>query len=124
MAEKNLQSDICNPISATQKILPHPHTPTLPHKTPTRTQRITAEDPSTMPDRAYLTWPFFDDDHRDLAQRVKAWAADHLAEEHEEDAYAATRALVHSLGQGDGCATACPRRTAACTNASTCARSA
>ena len=52
-----------------------------------------------MPDRTFLIWPFFDDGHRDLAQRLRAWAGQHLAEEHEEDAYAATRALVQSLGQ-------------------------
>ncbi len=53
-----------------------------------------------MPDRTFLEWPFFDDSHRDLAQRLKAWAAGHLAEEHEADEYAATRALVQSLGEG------------------------
>ena len=53
-----------------------------------------------MPDQSYLDWPFFDDSHRDLAERLKTWVATHVAEEHETDEYAATRALVKKLGQG------------------------
>ncbi len=53
-----------------------------------------------MPDRTFLDWPFFDDSHRDLAERLTAWATANLAEEHEADEYAASRALVKKLGQG------------------------
>ena len=53
-----------------------------------------------MPDHTHLTWPFFDDSHRDLARRLRAWAGQHLAEEDEADEYVATRAFVQSLGQG------------------------
>ena len=53
-----------------------------------------------MPDATYLTWPFFDEPHRDLAQQLRAWATASLEEEHEVDEYAATRALVKKLGQG------------------------
>ena len=67
---------------------------------PTDTQRATIEDPSTMPDRTFLTWPFFDEVHRDLAQRLRVWAAAHGAAAHEADEYAATRALVQRLGAG------------------------
>lgn len=53
-----------------------------------------------MPDHTHLIWPFFDEAHRSLAQRLKAWAAGHGGEPHETDEYAATRALVQSLGEG------------------------
>ncbi len=49
---------------------------------------------------SFLTWPFFEDSHRDLAERLKVWAAAQVGEEHEGDEYAATRALVQRLGQG------------------------
>ena len=53
-----------------------------------------------MPDRTFLTWPFFDEEHRDLAQRLKAWAEAHLVEAHQADEYTATQALVRKLAEG------------------------
>lgn len=49
----------------------------------------------------HLTWPFFEDTHRDLAPRVRTWAEQHLHEDHDEsrDAVdAACRNLVAALG--------------------------
>ncbi|WP_311221908.1 MULTISPECIES: acyl-CoA dehydrogenase family protein [unclassified Acidovorax] len=52
-----------------------------------------------MSDTRYLDWPFFDDHHRDLARRLDAWAAEHIAEAHGRDVDDACRALVRSLGR-------------------------
>jgi acyl-CoA dehydrogenase len=54
-----------------------------------------------MPDRTFLTWPFFDDSHRRLAAELDAWAAEHidvLAGE-EEDAGTTTLECVGRLGK-------------------------
>ncbi len=51
-----------------------------------------------MSDTRYLDWPFFDDHHRDLARRLDAWAAEHIAEAHGRDVDDACRALVRNLG--------------------------
>jgi acyl-CoA dehydrogenase len=32
-----------------------------------------------MADKTFLNWPFFEDRHRDLANRLDAWAAKELA---------------------------------------------
>jgi len=52
-----------------------------------------------LPDKTYLTWPFFDARHRDLEQRVDAWAAEHAHAHDERDVDAVCRALVKALGQ-------------------------
>ena len=31
-----------------------------------------------MSEKTYLGWPFFDDAHRDLEQRLDAWASEHM----------------------------------------------
>jgi acyl-CoA dehydrogenase len=46
----------------------------------------------------YLNWPFFEDKHRDLAQELDAWAAQHVAHEHGPDVDAQCKSLVRSLG--------------------------
>jgi len=51
-----------------------------------------------MPDSTYLGWPFFDDAHRDLAQRVRSTASGYAALAEDTDVDAATRALVKRLG--------------------------
>jgi alkylation response protein AidB-like acyl-CoA dehydrogenase len=51
-----------------------------------------------MPDKTYLTWPFFEERHRQLEQRLDAWAAEHIAEHAERDVDAACRGLVQRLG--------------------------
>jgi acyl-CoA dehydrogenase len=47
----------------------------------------------------HLDLPFFDDDHRALAQQLDGWAAEALSAVDHTDADAACRALVKSLGQ-------------------------
>jgi len=52
-----------------------------------------------MADCSYLTWPFFEDRHRTLADRVEAWAAQAIADAHDEhDVDGACRRLVSALG--------------------------
>ncbi|MER9240416.1 acyl-CoA dehydrogenase family protein [Mesorhizobium sp. M0633] len=51
-----------------------------------------------MPDRSFLSWPFFEDRHRDLAERLEAWCAKNLPVAH-DDVDAACRELVAKLGK-------------------------
>ncbi|HYH22491.1 MAG TPA: acyl-CoA dehydrogenase family protein [Azospirillum sp.] len=54
-----------------------------------------------MPDRSFLSWPFFEDHHRRLAEDLDAWAAatvPDLAHAAEHDLDGACRALVRTLG--------------------------
>lgn len=50
-----------------------------------------------MSDKSYLALPFFDDAHRELEQRLDAWATASLKVDH-SDTDAACRALVRQLG--------------------------
>ena len=52
-----------------------------------------------MSDRSFLTWPFFEDRHRALADWLDAFAAEALAEVDHSDTDAACRALVAMLGE-------------------------
>ncbi|WP_323040788.1 acyl-CoA dehydrogenase family protein [Gemmobacter sp.] len=52
-----------------------------------------------MADRSFLSWPFFEDRHRELAEGLDAWCAAHLHVDH-SDTDAACRSLVAMLGQG------------------------
>jgi acyl-CoA dehydrogenase len=54
----------------------------------------------------HLAWPFFDDAHRALAERLDAWASDRLRSVDHDDADASCRALVAALGR-DGWLRAC-----------------
>ncbi|MER9754323.1 acyl-CoA dehydrogenase family protein [Mesorhizobium sp. M0166] len=51
-----------------------------------------------MPDRSFLTWPFFEDRHRELAERLETWCAKNLPVAH-DDVDAACRELVAKLGK-------------------------
>ncbi|MER9894293.1 acyl-CoA dehydrogenase family protein [Mesorhizobium sp. M0119] len=51
-----------------------------------------------MPDRSFLSWPFFEDRHRELAERLEAWCAKNLPVAH-DDVDAACRELVAKLGK-------------------------
>lgn len=51
-----------------------------------------------MPDRSFLSWPFFEDRHRDFAERLEAWCGKHLPVDH-HDVDAACRELVAMLGR-------------------------
>jgi len=47
--------------------------------------------------RTHLDWPFFDDRHREMGERLDVWAADHL-QHGDGDVDAQCRALVKQLG--------------------------
>jgi acyl-CoA dehydrogenase len=51
-----------------------------------------------MADTDYLNWPFLEGRHRELAQQLDAWAAQHIAQQHDHDVDAACRGLVKQLG--------------------------
>jgi acyl-CoA dehydrogenase len=53
-----------------------------------------------LPDRSFLDWPFFDDSHCALAERLEAWCEAELGEPHGEDVDRECRALVRKLGEG------------------------
>jgi acyl-CoA dehydrogenase len=53
-----------------------------------------------MADRSFLTWPFFEDRHRELAEALDAWAGRELAAVDHSDTDAACRSLVSMLGAG------------------------
>jgi acyl-CoA dehydrogenase len=54
-----------------------------------------------VPDRTFLTWPFFDDAHRTLAAELDAWAAEQIAPlaAGDHDADATTKECVRRLGK-------------------------
>ena len=51
-----------------------------------------------MADRSFLKWPFFEDRHRILADKLDAWAEANLSKINHDDTDIATRALVQMLG--------------------------
>ncbi|ESZ73987.1 acyl-CoA dehydrogenase family protein [Mesorhizobium sp. L103C105A0] len=51
-----------------------------------------------MADKSFLSWPFFEDRHRELAERLDAWCARNLPVDH-HDVDAACRELVAKLGR-------------------------
>lgn len=51
-----------------------------------------------MSDKTYLQWPFFDDQHRQLAQDLETWADQNITDQH-GDVDAACRHLVAMLGR-------------------------
>ena len=63
-----------------------------------------------MSDASFLSWPFFDDDHRTLASGLDAWAAAHVSDEEYPDVAAACRSLVADLGRGGWLRYAVPAR--------------
>nr|MDQ6926320.1 acyl-CoA dehydrogenase family protein [Candidatus Eremiobacteraeota bacterium] len=63
-----------------------------------------------MSDATFLSWPFFDDEHRELASALDAWAAEHVAGDEYDDVDAACRALVADLGRGGWLRYAVPAR--------------
>lgn len=52
-----------------------------------------------MGDHTFLNWPFFEDHHRSLAQRLETWCAANLPVDH-SNTDVACRALVAGLGAG------------------------
>lgn len=53
-----------------------------------------------MTDRTFLDWPFFEDRHRALAERLEAWAEARLQDVDHDDVDAACRHLVADLAEG------------------------
>jgi len=56
-----------------------------------------------MPDATFLSWPFFDDSHRDLARDLDTWCGAEIAPlsgHEDEDLDGTCRELVRRLGQG------------------------
>ena len=53
-----------------------------------------------MSDRSFLSWPFFEERHRELADALDGWAAAQLGGVDHSDTDAACRALVAMLGDG------------------------
>jgi len=51
-----------------------------------------------MPDKSFLTWPFFTDRHRALADGIERWCEDNLPADH-SDVEEACRELVQKLGR-------------------------
>ena len=51
-----------------------------------------------MPDRSFLSWPFFEDRHREYAGHLDSWCAQNLPADH-HDVDAACRELVKKLGR-------------------------
>ena len=51
-----------------------------------------------MADRSFLTWPFFEDHHRTLADNLEAWATSNLSNTDHDDTDTATRELVQLMG--------------------------
>ncbi|WP_274424685.1 acyl-CoA dehydrogenase family protein [Chelativorans sp. YIM 93263] len=51
-----------------------------------------------MPDRSFLSWPFFEDRHRHYAERLEEWCAANLPVAH-DDVDTACRELVAKLGK-------------------------
>ncbi len=52
-----------------------------------------------MADRSFLSWPFFEARHRELADDLQSWCADNLADRDADDLDSECRALVHELGR-------------------------
>jgi len=52
-----------------------------------------------MRDRSYLNWPFFEERHRALAEKIGGWAGGHLGDIDHHDTAAACRKLVARLGE-------------------------
>jgi len=53
-----------------------------------------------VPDTTFLSWPFFGDEHRQLAADLERWASAHLGSVHADDVDARVRELVAQLAAG------------------------
>ena len=65
-----------------------------------------------MPDKSYLNWPFFDEEHKEIARRLDAWAQENvrpLPEAHEETVDEICRKAVGLLAAGGWLEYAVPR---------------
>jgi acyl-CoA dehydrogenase len=53
----------------------------------------------SVPDRTFLAWPFFEERHRELAERLEQWCEEWIHDAHPADPDAACRALVAEYGR-------------------------
>lgn len=53
-----------------------------------------------QPASSHLDWPWFSPAHKDMAERARVWAAQHIDEREPGDVDGACRALVRALGEG------------------------
>jgi acyl-CoA dehydrogenase len=51
-----------------------------------------------MPDRSFLSWPFFEARHRELADELQGWCADNCTDRFADDLDSECRMLVRVLG--------------------------
>ena len=51
-----------------------------------------------MAERDFLSWPFFESRHRELAAELDGWCADNIADRYADDTDSECRALVRELG--------------------------
>jgi acyl-CoA dehydrogenase len=63
-----------------------------------------------MSDATFLSWPFFEDAHRELASALDDWAAEHVGDAEYRDVDGACRELVAALGRGGWLRYAVPAR--------------
>jgi len=63
-----------------------------------------------MSDATFLSWPFFEDDHRTLASGLDRWASEHVSDDEYHDVEAGCRALVADLGRDGWLRYAVPAR--------------
>jgi acyl-CoA dehydrogenase len=63
-----------------------------------------------MSDTTFLSWPFFEDDHRTLASGLDRWASEHVRDDEYHDVEAGCRALVADLGRDGWLRYAVPAR--------------
>ncbi|ASJ73010.1 acyl-CoA dehydrogenase family protein [Granulosicoccus antarcticus] len=56
-----------------------------------------------MSDKTYLQWPFFEDRHRQLAEELESWSAEHLINIDHGDTDNACKSLVKALGKAGWC---------------------
>src|SRR5215213_5642014 len=52
-----------------------------------------------MSDKSFLSWPFFDERHRDLAAKLETWCDEWIHDAHPADPDAACRSLVKEYGR-------------------------
>ena len=52
-----------------------------------------------MPDKTFLSWPFFSENHRELAKSLETWARENIPSYQKEDEYEACKQIVLSLGE-------------------------
>lgn len=63
-----------------------------------------------MPDRSFLSWPFFDDTHRSLAEEVSRWSRREIGNTHDGNVDQHCREFISSLASGGWLRYAVPKQ--------------